>query len=175
VSEHDGDAKQASWREAATILGLTGLLVTMVFNTVGVCQQVDQADRARQEATQTRIDTQIGLVTQLNALSAEAERDVVAAGVDLDRCRIDWKPTPQQRAAVARAARYYDYLAWLFNQRQVALSSAREYAAKGMLDMYELAVVAFTLPGTKTTYPELRRFKLELSATRLRDPCAGVP
>jgi hypothetical protein len=164
----------SDWRESATILGLIGLLVTMVFNTVGVCQQVDQADRARQEAIQTRIDTQIGLLTQLNALSAEAEREVVAVRVDFDRCRIDWKASPKQRAAVARALRYYDYLAWLFNRRQVALASAREYAREGMLDMYQLAKDAFGFRGAKTPYPELRRFALAQKEP-WRDPCVPVP
>jgi hypothetical protein len=63
VTESGQREGERSWREAATILGLLGLLVTMVFNTVGVCQQVEQAERARREATQTRIDTQIGLLT----------------------------------------------------------------------------------------------------------------
>jgi hypothetical protein len=100
---------------------------------------------------------------------------VVASGVDARRCRIDFEPTPRQRAAIARAARYYDYLAWLFNERQVAIGSAQNYAAKGMLEMYDLAAFVFTLPAVQQTYPELRRFKLQRGTESSTDPCADAP
>lgn len=158
-------------RDIATLVAVAGLLVTMIFNTIGVWQQVDQAKRASDQAHQTRVDTQVQLVTQLNAFSADAEREVVAAGVDERRCEPDFQATPVQRAAVARAARYYDFLAWLFNQRQVVMTSARQYAQAGMSDIYLLAEQTFGLRAAQKTYPELRRFRLAMH-TALVDPCA---
>ena len=159
-------------QDVATLVAVVGLLVTMVFNTLGVWQQVKQSKLASDQAHQTRVDTQIQLVTQLNALSADAERDVVAAGVDIAGCNAAFKPTAQQRAAVARAARYYDFLAWLFNKRQVVLRSAQRYAQAGMNDIYLLAGDTFGFRPAQKTYPELRRFRLAMHGA-LRDPCAG--
>jgi len=156
----------------ATLVAVVGLLVTMVFNTLGVWQQVRQSKLASDEARQTRVDTQVQLVTQLNALSADAERDVVAAGVDVQGCDITFQPTPQQRAAVARAARYYDFLAWLFNQRQIVMTSARQYAQAGMADIYLLAERTFNLRPTQRDYPQLSRFWRAIHGT-VPDPCAG--
>jgi hypothetical protein len=160
------DRRRPLWRQdVATNVAVVGLLVTMVFNTIGVWQQVDQTElagreaaRAADQARQTRIDTQVQLITQLNALSAEAEREVVAAGVDIAQQRIDFEATAHQRAAVSSAARYYDYLAWLFNERQVVLGSAQSYSTESMVKMYELAIHTFGFKEAQRTYPELRRF-----------------
>jgi hypothetical protein len=155
-----------------------GLLVTMVFNTIGVWQQVDQsklahqqAEHAAEQAVRARIDTQVGLLTQVSALAADAESAVLASRVQDVVCRFH-DPSVRQEAAVYRAAELYDYLAWLFNERQLELESAKQYATPAMLSLYELALEALEDKDVDDAYPELKRFSIASPpSSRPQDPC----
>jgi hypothetical protein len=168
---------RAWWHDNGTLVAVIGLLVTMVFNTLGIWQQVDQsklaheqAQRAAEQAIRTRIDTQIGLLTQVSALAADAESAVLASRVQQIVCRFD-DPSVRQEAAVYRAAELYDYLAWLFNERQLELESAKQYATPAMLSLYELALETLD-KNVEDAYPELSRFSIAAPrSARPRDPC----
>ena len=172
-------ASEPWWRENATLVAVVGLVVTMIFNTIGVWLQVGQArvaskqaELAAQAASRARVDTQLGLVTQLNSLAADADRDVVAAGIQDTRCQVGHVWTPKERAVVNRAAQYYDFLAWLFQQRAIVLDAARRYTAPAMLAMFELSRDVFGPTGVERTYPELMSFAIANASGPPDDPCA---
>lgn len=168
------------WRDIATVAAVLGLLVALFFNTLATRQQTkqfrlatEQAKLASDQARRARQDTQVSLLTQLNALAAEAEGAVVAARVQPTVCRLD-DTSSAQDAAVYRAAGYFNFLAYLFNHKEIELESAKQYATPRMLDVYDLAVETFSLGYARSAYPELRTFKFHaLEAARKRpDPCA---
>jgi hypothetical protein len=157
-----------------------GLLVTMLFNTLATRQQTkqfrlatEQAKLASEQARRARQDTQVNLLTQLNALAAEAEGAVVASGVQRTTCELG-DTSRAQNAAVYRAAGYFNFLAYLFNHKEIVLESARRYATPRMLDLYDLAAETFGLGYVQRTYPELRAFKFRALKTTQKppDPCA---
>ena len=176
MSQPPGDGAQQHtaswWRDVATRVAVFGLLLTMVFNTIAVCQQTKQAELATDQARRERKDTQVTLLTQLNALAAEAEGAVVASRVQKTVCDLD-DPTGTQSAAVYRAAGYYNFLAYLFLHDEIVMKEAEDYATPRMLDMYDLAADAFDLDYVSRAYPELRRFKDSALATAVKrpDPC----
>jgi hypothetical protein len=73
------------WRQAATLLGVTGLFVTLVFNTLAVRQSAQQDNEARETA-------QISLLTQLNSNTSDGEHAISASSapessaIRLGRC-----------------------------------------------------------------------------------------
>jgi hypothetical protein len=138
----------------------------MIFNTFGVWQQVKQSELASREAAQsaaqarqTRNDTQITLLTELNALAGESDRRISLTRLPDVRCTGGYTPSRQDEAAIAAALQYYDFLAWLFNERYVAMDSAKRYWTDSMLEAQDLAATFFGLDETNRRWPELARFK----------------
>ena len=136
------------WREVPTLVAVVGLLVTLGFNTAGVWMQIGQSERAQQ-------DTALSLLTQLNGLAHEAERQM--ADVRASFCRGDPASTEDELALV-EAAQNYDYLAWLFNDRHITMTSARRYWSASMITTYELADIQDHDMAQKR-FANLRRFK----------------
>jgi hypothetical protein len=151
--------------DVATGVAIAGLLVTLVFNTFGVREQAKQA-------RQTRSDTQIGLLTQLNNLVAESDRALNATGAPAYRCRPWEHPLNRDaKAKVLAAVQYYDYLAWLFNQHHITMQAARSYWTPSMLDAYELAADYYGPALIRSRFAELDRFKSAAPATLRPRPC----
>jgi hypothetical protein len=135
------------WRDVPTFAAVAGLFVALVFNTAGVWLQVGQT-------AQTREDTQLGLLTQLNGLARQAEGQMTDARVAY--CRDDVLNARDQ-AAVMEAAQYYDYLAWLFNAGHIDMPSARRYWAPSMTETYEFAALLQVTIAQKR-FPSLHQF-----------------
>lgn len=122
------------WRDAATSIGVIGLLVTLVFNTVGVWRGEEQAEQAR-------IAAEVSLLTQLGVALSEADQAVISVA---DGRLIEARCDPfrvQGGTAIGtlwRALAYYDFLAWLFNRDHVTTEGAYEYWAPSLVDAYHL-------------------------------------
>ena len=126
----DSDPKRRHWwRDVA----LVGLLVTLVFNTVGVWLQQEQA-------RQTKDATQLGLLTTLNVTAKQAEADINATEAPDLRCEPNQvsQLKDKEEAALTEALEFYDYLAWLFARKHVSLKDADRYLAPRMIDAYAL-------------------------------------
>jgi hypothetical protein len=120
------------WRQAATLLGVIGLFVTLVFNTLAVHQSAQQDQEARQTA-------QISLLTQLNSNASDSERAINASSALDKRCD---PAAPQlgvgEDASLHEALDYYEYLSWLFNHDRLTVTDARDYFAGRMIDGWRL-------------------------------------
>jgi len=136
------------WRDVATLVALVGLIATLLFNTLGVRQQVAQAKRERAAA-------ELGLLTQLSGVARQAEARLVTVR---DRLCIGRAPQRADQMALLEASQNYDYLAWLFNHGHVRMVSARTYWAPSMIETYEL-FTAVKLTDARRRVPELRTFK----------------
>jgi hypothetical protein len=132
-----------------TLIAVLGLVVTMVFNTVGVWQGVAQTKR-------DRVASELGLLTQLNGLARQAEGRLTGVRESVCSAR---RPRPRDGAALIEAAQYYEYLAWLFNAGHVTMSDARRYWAPSMIQTYEL-FATIGLTEARRRFPELNAFKL---------------
>lgn len=146
------------WREGATLLSVVGLLVALVFNTVGVWQSAEHQREAR--------DTQqIGLLTQLNSAATDTEKAINATRAPQQQCRPRREGTLSfAHDAVLRAALdYYEYLGWLFNHRRVTLAQSRTFFGVRMIDGWRLATRYLGREQVALLYPELSRFVRETS------------
>jgi len=132
---------------------VVGLLVTLLFSTIGVWFQVRQA-RDTSEATQ------LGLLTTLNLTAKQAESGINATQAPDLRCKPNQigQLTDEEEAAVNQALEFYDYLAWLFGRKHVTLQGAEEYLAPRMIDAYALGKAFFPPRALDRDFPYLKRF-----------------
>ncbi|HEX6390587.1 MAG TPA: hypothetical protein VFZ89_14105, partial [Solirubrobacteraceae bacterium] len=119
------------WRETATLLGLAGLLVTLVFSTLAARQSA-RDDKQQREAVQ------VGLITDLNARAIEAERSINDSRIPDATC--EHGTLGRHDDATLRAALSdYDYLAWLFNTGTVKIAKARQLMTARLVDGWHIA------------------------------------
>lgn len=140
------------WREAATLLGVIGLFVTLVFNTLAVRQSAEQDHQARETA-------QIGLLTDLNAKASDSEREINETRAPEGLC--DASPTPldaADEAALRAALDYYQHLAWLFNHGRLTVTGSRDFFAGRMIDGWRLGRHYLGQDELRIRYRELDRF-----------------
>jgi hypothetical protein len=162
VSEAPSRSRRA-WANVAVL----GLIVTLIFNTLGVWFQLDQARQSKEVS-------QIGLVTQLNSIVKDSETEInetEAPGLRCEGNQIDQLHDDEQ-AKVLAALDQYDYLAWLFARGRLTLDDARDYMAPAMIDAYRLGK-AFIPPADLTRHvPYLERFSTHAPKDVLPpDPC----
>jgi hypothetical protein len=153
------------WRDVSTTVAVVGVLLTLIFNTVGVW-------RAEREARKSRIANEVSLLTQVGEGANRAEQALVESGANDKRClkAAGLALNDSEEARLADALNYYDYLAWLFNQGQITLESAKQYWGPDMLDVYDLGR-KFTGRQVDVIYAELARFERTGGQRRLPDPC----
>jgi hypothetical protein len=110
-------AHSPGWRQAATLLGVTGLFVTLVFNTLAVRQSAQQDNEARETA-------QISLLTQLNSNASDGEHAIRASSAPEKLCD---PAAPllgtRDSASLHEALDYHEYLAWLFNHGRLTVTA----------------------------------------------------
>lgn len=161
-------------RDWSTIIAILGLLVTMVFNTIGVWQQVDQSERQAEQARETRLYTQVGLLVQLNQFAAQMDRELNATQAGKLRCEPDplFRLNARDSNSLYAALDFYDEVAWLFNQDVVTLRAARRHWSPSMVDTYRLGRVFFPGEAIDRDFPDLGRFATA-SSRRLShlEPC----
>jgi hypothetical protein len=161
LSEPDPAPPQSNrLRDVSTIVAAVGLLVTLVFNTIGVWQQVDQAERQADQARETRLYTQVGLLAQLNTLAAEADQGVNETAADERRCDRDtlFTLSDDDENSLYAALDFYEEVAFLFNQKFVTLDAARRHWAPSLADIYDLGGTFFPRTTVARDFAELRRF-----------------
>jgi len=149
----------------STTIGIAGLLVALIFNTIGVW-------RAEREARKSRIAAEVSLLTQVGEGANRAAQALVASGANDKRClkAAGLALNDSEEARLSDALNYYDYLAWLFNHDQITLESAKQYWGPDMLDVYDLGR-KFTGPHVDALYAELARFERSSELPRVPDSC----
>jgi hypothetical protein len=153
--------------------------VTLVFNTIAVRGQLDQARRDADQAAETRRFTEIGVLTQLASEARASERVIESTKMADLRCDADATYSdlkPHDEAALRQALGVYDYMAWLFNEGDIALSSARQLWGPRVIDAADLGSKLLSKREVKDRWPELWRFALAAEDS-LRPParCALRP
>lgn len=133
---------------------MLGLIITLVFNTLGVWFQLDQA-------RQSKNVSELGLVTELNTIAQQAEAKINATDLPDRRCKSDQTGLLRdgEEAALAVALKNYDYLAWLFARDHVMLTDANDYLAPAMIDAYQFGGVFVPAEHLARDYPNLKRFR----------------
>lgn len=162
----DTGTSRARRREAATVLGVIGLLVTLVFSTLAARQGAEQSKESRETA-------QISLLTQLNANASETERALGETPAPQRQCE-PFEPLSASTDAVVRVALdYYEYLSWLFNRGRLTVASSREFFAGRMIAGWRMARHYLGGDQLADLYPELTRFvKQTPQAQRPLNPCS---
>lgn len=166
----------AWWRDIATNVAIVGLLVTLVFNTFTACGQLEQSHRDAEQATETRRYTQIGVLTQLAGEARQSDRVIESGNLPALRCKGDYTISDlsvRDEAALREALGVYDYLAWLFNEGHVGLSSARSVWAPRMIDAAQLGSKLLSERDVAINWPELARFRAH--ANRVPRPQERCP
>jgi hypothetical protein len=140
------------WRQAATLLGVTGLFVTLVFNTLAVRQSAQQDHEARDTA-------QISLLTQLNSNASNSERAINASRA-LDKLCDPAAPLLDTResASLHEALDYYEYLSWLFNHGRLTVGGGRDFFGVRMIDGWRLGRHFLGQDELRLRYRQLDRF-----------------
>ena len=136
------------WRDIPKLVAVNGLLITLAFNTAGVWMQLGQSKQAQE-------DLALGLLTILNGIAHQAERQMAGVRGLLCDGRV---ANAKNEAALLEAAQNYDYLAWLFNDRHINMPSARRYWSASMITTYELVAIQDVEMAQKR-FTNLRRFK----------------
>jgi hypothetical protein len=155
------------WRDVSTFVAIAGLLVALIFNTVGVW-------RSEREARKSRVAAEVSLLTQVGEGANRAAQALVESGANDKRClkAAGLALNDSEEARLADALNYYDYLAWLFNHDQITLDSAKQYWGPDMLDVYGLGR-KFTGPHIDVLYAELANFERTADQRRPPNPCPG--
>src|SRR4051812_11423242 len=143
-SRDRGKRQKPWWRSGATLVAVVGLVVGLLYNGFNVRAEVDQEKAAAGQERRTREATEIGLLTQLNAGAIASEQAIDATDVPERRCSrtplLSLTGHHRQRAALFAALGYYEYLAWLFNHRELTMRDALDYWRSRMILMYDTAV-----------------------------------
>jgi hypothetical protein len=156
------------WRQAATLLGVVGLFVTLLFNTLAVRQSAQQDQEARETA-------QISLLTQLNSNASDSERAISASSAPDRLCDPDAPPLDAgDSASLHEALDYYEYLSWLFNHGRLTVTAARDFFGVRMIDGWRLGRHFLGRDELRLRYRELDRFVRATPHDRTgSDACPG--
>jgi hypothetical protein len=155
------------WRQAASLLGVIGLFVTLVFNTLAVRQSAQQEREARETA-------QISLLTQLNSNASDSERAINASSAPDKRCVPAASLGTRDNASLHAALDYYEYLSWLFNRGRLTVPGARDFFGVRMIDGWRLGRHFLGHDELRLTYRQLDRFVRDTPRDKMGpDACAA--
>jgi hypothetical protein len=165
----------------ATLVAVLGLLITLMFNTIGVWGQLDQArkdaEQARLEAEraqESRLYTQIGVLTQLATAARSSQRVIDRSALGHLRCDPKYHGSDIGRsneAALREALGVYDFMAWLFNQGYMPSDETLTVWAPRMIDAAQMGETLTSAQELRTGFPQLARF-YERAPQRLWPPGA---
>ena len=150
------------WRQPATLVAVLGLLVTLVFNTVGVWAQFVQSRRDTTQAKESKAFTEIGVLTQLASEARMSER-AINSGRILDLyCQA--RPSlsdlsVSDHAALRASLGVYDYMAWLFNEHRLDLASALALWGPRIVAADKLGAKLYHGGTMSTDWPQLTLFR----------------
>lgn len=154
-------SEKSTWRDVATWIALAGVLVTLVFNTVGVFLSVNEEKRQAREAASSaqfarlsRLDTQFGMLSSLSGLLNRNNVDLAVIRV----CSGTKPPSRRVTHKVLSAAANYDYLAWLFNQKAWTSRAAERYWQANAAYVFQLVQRVSRTTYVRRQFRELVRF-----------------
>jgi hypothetical protein len=148
-----GETKLRWWRDVATLVAIVGLLVTMVFNTLGVRQSAASAKA-------TRMATELSVLTALSSFLEANNARLSTPRIDAARCDSFLHPlSPREQLEVVTTLEGFDWLAWLFNQPDWRFEAARRYWAPRMLFAFDVAKGVFRLDSVEAQFAQLYRFE----------------
>src|ERR1044072_6608372 len=136
----------------------------MVFNTVGVRQNVTASRPQADQARLARQDGELALLTSLSTFLQDTDSALERTRAAEKACDPTIELTRQEELTIQRALRNYDYLAWLFNRPTWDLKAATQYWAPHMVLAYLSAAYGLGQRDTAKRYPELERFRVTLPA-----------
>jgi hypothetical protein len=143
----------------ATLVAVAALAVTLFFNTLGVRQGVEQARQQAEQARQTSLHTEIGMLTSLSAYLQQTDVALTLTGAERHFHNPKVDLSTRETSKVLAQLQSYDYLAWLFNQKDVwKLSTAELYWKPRMLHALDIANSVYEAPAVARHFPELLRF-----------------
>jgi hypothetical protein len=151
VTHEHAQGRSPWWSQAATLLGVIGLLVTLVFNTLAVRQSAQQDNEARETA-------QISLLTQLNSDASDSESAINETSVPDARCGAITPLDRRGDVALRAALDYYEYLSWLFNHGRLTVGDSRAFFGKRMIDGWRLGRHFLGQDELRIRYRQLERF-----------------
>ena len=156
------------WRDVATVVAVLGLLVTLIFNTVGVWAQLDQdredAARAKVEerrAEEARLYTQIGVLTQLAGAARSSQRVIDRSRLPDLRCDPGYHGSdlrPKDAADLREALGVYDFMAWLFNEGYLPADKALPIWAPRLIDAAQMGETLRSAKELRSDFPQLAGF-----------------
>jgi hypothetical protein len=154
-----------------TLLGVLGLLITLIFNAIGVWKGAQQDEQRRETE-------QIGLVTQLQSSAIDTERAVVAGGAAGDaQCAggLEGSLDAEDAADLRATLGYYENLAWLFNDGRLTVKGSRRFFSVRMIDGLRLAWRYLGKQDVSDTFPELTEFARRTpAADRRKNICDRI-
>jgi hypothetical protein len=145
------------WRDAPTVVAALTLAAGLVFNA---CQARSQT----QEAAQTRIYTQISLLTEMASQARESEKTIESSEMPALACDREYRESDlslADSAVLEDALDIYEHMAWLFNERHVAMDSARSLWTPRIIDAAELGAALLGKDRVATEWPQVVRFSAE--------------
>lgn len=147
-------------RDVSAAVALAGLLVALLFNTIGVWQQVKQAELGVRQADETRRAAELEVLTQLNAAAAASDRAVNATEAWDRRCDEITVQTLDSgdEARIINALEHYDYLAFLVERKHVTMQEARRYWERDMIEAYAIGSAFIDPVWLETHYLHLKDF-----------------
>lgn len=152
--------------DISAITAIASLVVALVFNGIQVRDSADQARASRQA-------TELGLMTQLNEIVAQAESSVSPLDREFRQAELHYQYLSFRTAGqFAVTLKNLDYLAWLYNHGYVAIPGARQLWEQRMKCMYATAVLIYTPKYIYPRLPNLRQFvgnPSPSSLTRIRN------
>jgi hypothetical protein len=156
------------WRQAATLLGVTGLFVTLLFNTLAVRQSAQQDNQARETA-------QISLLTQLNSNASDSEHAMNESSAPEKLCDPAAPPLgTHDSASLHEALDYYEYLSWLFNDGRLTVTGSRDFFGRRMIDGWRMGGHFLGHDELRLRYRELDRFVRDTPRDKIgSDTCPG--
>jgi hypothetical protein len=131
----------------------------MFFNTLGVRQGVDQARQQAQQSRETGLHTEIAMLTSLSAYLQQVDVALTLTGAEqhLQNPRVHL--SQRETSKVLAQLQSYDYLAWLFSQKEVwKLTSAAQYWKPRMLHALDIAYSVYSAPAVARHFPALLEF-----------------
>ena len=154
VTDDHAQRRSPWWSQAATLLGVIGLLVTLVFNTLAVRQSAQRDREARETA-------QISLLTQLNSDASDSDSAINKTTVPDARCDTIAPLDGPGGVALHAALDYYEYLSWLFNHGRLTVGDSRAFFGKRMIDGWRLGHHFLGQDVLRVRYRQLERFVRE--------------
>ena len=145
----------------ATVVAVLGLLVTLIFNTVAVWRQLEQSRLEARRAEESRLYTQIGVLTQLASEARSSQRVIDRSALPELRCRRNYHGNdmlPADEAALREALGVYDFMAWLFNDGYMPADGVLPIWAPRMIDAARMGEKLTSATELRADFPQLERF-----------------